>query len=614
MHLELLSPAKNLEQGKAAIDHGADAVYIGAPMFGARVAAGNSIEEIEELAKYAHLFGSKVFVTVNTLLFDKELEEAERMIWTLYNAGIDAVIIQDMGLLELDIPPIELHASTQTHNIDTERIKFLEQVGFSRIILARETSLEQMSVLRRETHVDLETFVQGALCVCYSGQCYMSLYLSDKRALRSGNRGSCSQPCRSRYNLENEEGKLLKKDEHLLSLKDFSAAQQIENMIDAGITSFKIEGRLKDVSYVKNVTAYYRKLIDSIIERRSGSKASLQRSSSGRTHFYFEPDLERTFNRGFTDYFLRSRQKMASPTTQKSMGKQVGKVVWSKGNQLIVKTFEPLTAGDGICFFNATQQLEGFMVNRVEGERITINKELTIKEETLLWRNNDYIFEKKLQGESAERKIAVDMTLTECKEGLLLKLCDEDGCESEMTMECQKEAARDAEKANATIERQLRKTGGTAFTIRKLNIDLNRALFIPSATLNELRRKAVELLAEERIRHFHPKDKVLVPNNIPYHEKQLDYRANVVNSKSEEFYRKHGVVEIERGLDETLDFKGKSLMTTKYCLRYELGQCLQHKCNKEVANDYAKSLFLLNNGRRFKLEFDCKKCEMTIKL
>ena len=604
--LELLSPAKNLEQGKAAIDHGADAVYIGAPLFGARVAAGNSIEDIEELVRYAHIFGSKVFATVNTLLFDNELEDARQLMWQLYNAGVDAAIVQDMGLLELDLPPIELHASTQTHNYDPRRIKFLEQVGFKRIILARETSLEQMKALRQTVTADLEAFVQGALCVCYSGQCYMSLYLNG----RSGNRGSCSQPCRSAYDLVNGQGKTLKHNEHLLSLKDFSAAQRIESMINAGITSFKIEGRLKDLTYVKNVTAYYRQLLDSIIARREGLKAS----SSGTTTFYFTPDLERTFNRGFTDYFLQKRQPMASTTTQKSLGKKIGTVLSANSNRLIVSSSDTISAGDGLCYFNSEKQLEGFLVNSVSGNTIITNKPLNIKASTTLWRNNDHAFEKQLQAKSAERKVAVSMILTDTDSGLQLTVADQDGCCASASIECEKALARDEAKAIESTKTQLSKLGGTPFGINTVTIQTQHPYFIPTAVLNDLRRKAIDKLVEVRIQHFHPKDTVLIPNEIPYYEFSLDGRANIVNSKAEAFYRRHGATAIERGPDQPgTDFKKDfPLMTTKYCLRYELGQCLMHKCNKSVAYDYAGDLFLLNNGRRFRLAFDCKRCEMQI--
>ena len=613
--LELLAPAKNAEQGIAAINHGADAVYIGATLFGARAAAGNSIDDIDKLVKYSHLFGSKVFATVNTLLFDNELEAARQMIWTLYDTGVDAIIMQDMGLLEMDLPPIELHASTQTHNIDPQRVKFLEQVGFKRIILARETSLQQMAELRKETTADLEAFVQGALCVCYSGQCYMSLYLDRQNnktndTPRSGNRGSCTQPCRAAYDLINGQGKVLRKNEHLLSLKDFSTAQSIESMIDVGITSFKIEGRLKDISYVKNVTGYYRQLLDSIMARREGLKAA----SSGSTRLFFTPDLERTFNRGFTDYFLNSRKPMASYATQKSLGKMIGTVVSGNGNTLVINSKNSLTAGDGICFFNDEKQIEGFLVNHVNGNRITANKSLNISKGTQLWRNNDFAFEKQLQGNTSERKITVSMALAETDDGLSLTIVDEDSIEASVTVECTKEPARNETRAKETIIAQLSKLGGTPFETSNITIETRQQYFLPASMLNELRRKAVEELETKRITTNRPTDTILALNDIPYFQTTVDGRTNIVNDKAEAFYRRHGVTTIERGPDQPgIEFKDDfPLMTTKYCLRYELGQCLMHKCNKTVSPDYAGDLFLYNNGNKFRLSFDCKKCEMQI--
>ena len=602
--LELLSPAKNLEQGITAIDHGADAVYIGAPQFGARVAAGNSMADIEALVRHAHLFGSKVFATVNTLLFDQELEDARQMIWQLYHAGVDALIVQDLGLLETDLPPIELHASTQTHNRDPRRIKFLEQVGFKRIILARETSLDEMSALRETVSADLEAFIQGALCVCYSGQCYMSQYLNG----RSGNRGACSQPCRSAYDLLNAEGKVLHRNEHLLSLKDFSAAQHIENMIDAGITSFKIEGRLKDISYVKNVTAYYRRLLDGIMARREGLKPA----SSGQTVFFFEPDLERTFNRGFTDYFLVGRQSMASRATQKSLGKKLGAVVSSQGNRLTINCQEPLTAGDGLCYFNEKNQLEGFLVNHVNGHQIVANKAVAVKSGTTIWRNNDYAFEKQLQGATSERKIAVSMTLEQTATGVRLSLIDADGCQAYAENDGTPQPANNAERAKESIEKQLGKLGGTPFRMETLKLQFDTLPFLPAATLNELRRQAVEQLLERRLDYFHPNDKPFVANDIPYFEPQVDYHANIINDSAEAFYRRHQAPCTERGVEQSHDYGGKALMTCKYCLRYELGQCLKLKCNATVAPDYQGTLYLTNNGRRFRLQFNCQPCEMQV--
>ena len=604
--LELLSPAKNYEQGREAINHGADAVYIGAPAFGARVAAGNTVEDIERLCRHAHLYHARVFVTVNTLLFDNEIDDAVRLLHQLYNAGADAAIIQDLGLLECDLPPIELHASTQTHNAALPRIQFLEKTGFSRVILARETSLEQMLEIRRHTSVDLEAFIQGALCVSYSGQCYLSQYLNN----RSGNRGCCSQPCRSAYDLYTPDGTLLRKDQHLLSLKDFSAASHLRAMIDAGITSFKIEGRLKDVGYVKNTTAYYRQLLDSIIEERP----ALQAASSGRCRFFFTPDLEKTFNRGFTDYFLKGRQPMATLTTQKSLGKRIGKVTAVGRNSITVKTSEPLTPGDGLCYLAPQGQLEGFLVNHVQGNTIRPNRMPdSLTPGTLLWRNNDQAFEKQLQGNTAERTIPVSLTLTDTPEGLLLTLTDSDNCQASASISCPKEPARDPQRASEQIQRQLCKLGDTHFRAVSLQNRCPQPYFIPAATLNQLRRQAAQQLEEERI-FLHLQQRGHCPtlqqrqaNTQPYFETSLDYRANIINSLSEQFYRRHGVQQIEYGLEKTGQYNGKALMTTKYCIRYELGICL-----RQHPDAHPGPLYLHNNGQWLRLQFNCSECQMQL--
>jgi len=605
MTLELLAPAKNLEQGREAVNHGADAIYIGAPAFGARVAAGNSIEEIEQLARYAHRYHARVHATVNTLLFDEEVESAVKLLHQLYNAGVDAAIIQDLGLLECDLPPIELHASTQTHNASVERVKFMEQVGFARVILARETSLEQMAALRHATTVELESFVQGALCVSYSGQCYLSQYING----RSGNRGCCSQPCRSAYDLVDAQGRVLRKDQHLLSLRDFSAAQQLQRMADAGITSFKIEGRLKDMAYVKNVTAYYRQLLDNMMSHNGNYLPS----SSGHCTFFFTPDLEKTFNRGFTDYFLRGRQPMATLATQKSLGKRLGKVTRLDRNSITVDTREALTPGDGLCFFSPKGELVGFQVNHVQGRTLQPNRMPDgLAVGTLLWRNNDQAFERQLQGRTAERKIDVEAILSDTPDGIALTLADSDGTRIEASVACAKEPAQNPTRAQEQIARQLGKTGDTPFRIAHLENRCAQPWFLPAALLNELRRQALTQLEEARVADHLARRGHCVPlavrqaNDTPYFETALDYRANILNTRSEAFYRRHGVKEMEYGLEKTKDYDGKALMTTKYCLRYELGICLkQHP-------DTAVDLFLRNNHNRFRLLFDCHRCEMQI--
>ena len=611
MKLELLSPAKNLEFGREAINHGADALYIGAPAFGARAAATNTLEDVEALVKYAHLYGSKVFATVNTLLFDNELEPAVKMIRQLYNIGVDALIIQDLGLLECDLPPIELHASTQCHNASVERVKFMESVGFKRVILARETSLEQMRALRESTTVDLEAFVHGALCVSYSGQCYMSQYLTG----RSGNRGCCSQPCRSAYDLVTADGRLLIKDRHLLSLRDFNASQQLQSMIDAGISSFKIEGRLKDLSYVKNITAYYRQLLDSLMEGH-------EKTSSGSCNYTFTPDPDRTFNRGYTDYFLRGRQPMASFDTQKSLGKRIGKVTAIGRRTLTLDGTEPLANGDGFCYFDADHRLQGFLVNEVQGRTVVPNQMPALAVGTPLWRNNDVLFERRLQGHSADRRIGVTLRFRTVDNGFALDLTDEDNLAVTARVTADHVAANQPEQNTQNIVRQLSKLGATPFEAREVVDETHGSGFLAASQLNQLRREAVEALVSRRIEHFRPADCPWVDSGEPYPQRTLDYRANILNTKTEAFYRRHGVQQMERGLEQTLDYDGKALMTTRYCLRYELGCCLhpekwKAESGKRNAENGLKTapggtLLLRNQGRLFRLEFDCRECLMRI--
>ena len=603
MKLELLSPAKNLEFGREAINHGADALYIGAPAYGARAAATNTLEDIEALVNYAHLYGSKVFVTVNTLLFDNEIDDAVRLIHQLYNIGVDALLIQDMGLLECDLPPIELHASTQCHNASVERIKFLEQVGFRRVVLARETSLEQMREIRQATTLDLEGFVHGALCVSYSGQCYMSQYLNQ----RSGNRGCCSQPCRSTYDLYDGDGRLLLKEKHLLSLRDFNASQQLENMIAAGITSFKIEGRLKDLSYVKNITAYYRQLLDNMMEGH-------ERASSGRCTYTFTPDPDRTFNRGYTDYFLCERQPMANFATQKSLGKLIGKVTAVGRNSLTISGTESFVNGDGLCYYDTDGRLQGFLVNGVQNRTITPNQMPDIKVGTTIWRNQDQQFEKQLQGKSAERKIGVGMLFSATPDGFALRLTDEAGLSVTHSVATEHQKARNNGGVESPIVKQLSKLGNTPFVATAVVDETQGRYFLPAGILNQLRREAVEQLVTLRIAHHHPVDSPHSDSGASYPNSTLDYRANVINDKAEAFYRRHGAKEIERGLEQTEDYDGKALMTTKYCLRYELGCCLQGKCSGKPQLDIkpTATLILKNNDRRFRLEFDCCNCQMLI--
>ena len=599
--VELLSPAKNYEYGKVAIDFGADAVYIGAGRFGARSAAGNSIEEIEKLIRYAHLFNCKVYVTVNTVLFDSELDDVKALINDIYNIGGDAIIIQDLGILEMDLPPIAIHASTQMHNINKEKIRFLQNVGIKRVILPRELSLDEIKDFRTDTSIEFEAFVHGALCVCYSGQCYMSLSLNG----RSGNRGECTQPCRSQYNLYNAQNELLIANKHLLSLKDFNAGNYIGEMISAGITSLKIEGRLKDVSYVKNITAYYRQLIDKM--------ENVTKTSSGSTMFSFHPNPGKTFNRGYTNYFVDGkRKKMASFTTQKSIGEKLGTVIQSVNNQVVIDTSAKISNGDGLCFL-VKDGLSGFYVNNVEGKKIIANKSVTIPRGTEIYRNFDIAFENTLSNkDAAVRKIDIEMQI-QCVDNqfITLTITDEDYNVVSMSVKNDFEVAKNAELANNILEMQLSKVGGSIFRIKELKNLLVTSYFIPISRINEMRRQALELLVEKRLeRKMNDELNTFHVNSIPYFEKDIDYSHNVTNKSAENFYRRHGVRNVEYGLDVTKEFDNKYLMTTKYCLRHELGQCLKAgNCKR----GFEQELYLENNGRKYALLFDCKRCVMHIK-
>lgn len=603
MSIELLSPAKDLAHGIAAINHGADAVYMGAPKFGARVAAPNTISDIESLCSYAHKYKSKVYVALNTLLKNEELGQAQAIIHQVYNAGIDALIIQDMGILEMDLPPIPLFASTQTHNINPERIKFLQDVGFQRIILARECSLTDIKTIKQSTNIELESFIHGAICVSYSGQCYISHAVTG----RSGNRGECSQMCRSSYSLRDSVGNYLIKNKHLLSLKDLNLSQSIEDLIDAGITSFKIEGRLKDMSYVKNITAYYRKKIDSVLEKKQLSK-----SSSGTFNFDFTPEPELSFSRGFTPYFIDGKRKpMASFDTPKSIGKRIGAITKINRNSFEIDNPIPISNNDGLCYFNTKNELCGIKVNQTE-ERIIYPQTMPIAPiGTIIYRNSDVTFEKTLSLSENPRKINIDFELIETDNGLKLVVTDEDAISCITTIDCEKEIAQNHDKSNNVIITQLSKTGNTIFKVQSINIQFQKPLFIRSIVINELRRTVLDLLEKKRVETWKQPSVIHSKNDIPYPFTTVDFTANILNRNAIDFYKRHGVTQFEDGFELQTNFKGKTVMTTRYCLRNELGICLMNKQHKQPEN-IKPPLFLENNGRSFLLEFDCKKCEMKV--
>ena len=598
--IELLAPAKDLTCGKEAVLHGADAVYIGAPKFGARAAAGNTIDDIRALCDFAHIYNVSIYVALNTILRDDELKEAERLIGQLYDAGVDALIVQDVGITRLDIPPIALHASTQMDNCTPEKVDFLAQVGFEQVVLARELTLEEIRRIadRVPEGVALEAFVHGALCVSYSGRCYLSAAMTG----RSANRGACAQCCRLPYTMVDADGRTIARNKHLLSLRDMNRANDLEAMIAAGITSFKIEGRLKDVAYVKNVTAYYRQRLDEIIAR----DASLRRASDGRSTFTFEPRPEKSFNRGFTDYFLHGRRAdITSFDTPKSIGEPIGRARTNRGG-LVVEGTKPLHNGDGLVFFNPNGELEGFRVNRAEGRRIVSARMPAVKPGTMLYRNVDCAFEAILSKPSANRRIAVDMTWCEQPDGFALTLTDASGCSVTVTRDFAAERAVKPQEDN--IRTQLSRLGTSPFEATRININMPTNTFVPSSLLGEMRREAVERLLSERcakrVRRLRRQE---APGCVSPTDK-LDYTANIYNAEAEAFYHSHGVQAVERAYEEQ-PRTDATLMFTRHCLRYSMGWCPVHQRGR---SPFREPYYLLYEGTRLRLEFDCTRCEMRV--
>lgn len=598
-NIELLSPAKNLECGLAAINHGADAVYIGASQFGARAAAGNSIEDIETLAKYAHQYRSKVFVALNTVLTDDQLEDAEKLIHQIYNAGADALIVQDMGILKMTLPPMALHASTQTDNRTVEKVQFLQNAGFSRVVLARELSLKQITEISSQTDVELEAFVHGALCVSYSGQCYMSQAMCG----RSANRGQCAQYCRLPYNLEDSTGQILLKNKHLLSLKDLDLSESLEEMMNAGVMSFKIEGRLKDVEYVKNITSLYRKKLDVILDGNS----TFKKASLGKTTFFFEPNAEKSFRRSSTDYFLHERHSgIFQPETPKSLGEPMGKVTYIGRNFFEMHNGHLLNNGDGLCFINKHGDLTGFRVNRVERKQIFPADMPRMDVGVFLYRNQDQAFEKILNGKTSERRVGVDLFFNEVETGFEIKLKDEEGVSTVFTVETEKQPAQKPDAVYDNVRNQLSKLGNTIYEANSIEIKIVAPWFFPASQLSEWRRLAIEQFDKVRAQSY-TRETPKEASEAIFPVKPLTYLGNVTNSLSEAFYREHGVEDVQYGF-EVKAAEGVPLMFTRHCIKYEMGWCPRegHKPT------FVEPLYLKNNDQRYELRFDCKKCEMQI--
>ena len=599
--IELLAPAKNLECGIAAIDHGADAVYIGAPKFGARAAAVNSLEDIAALVEYAHLYNARIYVTVNTILKDEELQETEKMIWALFRAGVDALIVQDMGITGLNLPPIPLHASTQMDNRTVEKVRFLADAGFRQVVLARELSLREISKIHEACpDVPLEIFVHGALCVSYSGQCYVSQACFG----RSANRGECAQFCRLPFSLVDAEGRVIVKDKHLLSLKDLNQSDELEALLDAGASSFKIEGRLKDVSYVKNVTAAYRQKLDAILARRK----EYARASSGSCRYAFNPQLDKSFSRGFTHYYLHGRTKdVFSFDTPKSLGEEMGTMKEARGNYLTVAGLKSFNNGDGVCYIDEQGRLQGFRINRVEGNKLYPQEMPRIKPRTVLYRNFDQEFEKILARKSSERRIAVSVRLTDTPFGFALTLTDEDDNSVTLSLAREKEPARTPQEEN--LKTQLAKFGNTPFEAVRIDIDFAGNWFLPASVLADFRRQAVEKLISARRINYRRELFVLKPTAHAFPQSTLTYLGNVMNAQAVSFYAGHGVASIAPAFERAPAEKAV-LMFCKHCLRYSMGWCPVHQRER---SPYREPYYLVStDGKRFRLEFDCKNCQMKV--
>jgi putative protease len=600
--IELLAPAKDFEAARAAVLCGADAVYLGGPQFGARQAAGNTVEDVRQVVELAHAYYVKVYVALNTLLTDAELPAAEKLIHELYTARIDGLIIQDAGLLELDLPPLTLIASTQMNNTSVEKIKFLEAVGFSRAILARELTLSQIRSICKETSMELECFIHGALCVGQSGQCYLSYALGG----RSGNRGRCAQPCRKRYTVFDLHGSEVLKDKYALSLKDLNLSDPLESLIDAGVTSFKIEGRLKDAAYVANIVGFYRRRLDTLLEKKG-----LRKSSSGRVQLNFEPDLCKSFNRGFTDYGIHgAAENSGSIDTPKSIGEPVGTVKNVGRDAFVLDGAVQLHSGDGICFFDDGGELAGTTVNQATGQTIHPQKIEHLRPGIKVWRNYDHTFSKQLQ-KPGERKIAIVITLSETSDGVALTARDEDGNEAVFEMTVDKQPAQKPDQARQTTVTQLQKLGNTIFECGDVRVAAQEVYFFPVSVLNTLKRGAAEKLLTVRLANTPRPSGGVKKNSEPYPTKTLTFTGNVLNEKAKAFYHRHGVEQIEPAAESGRDLHEECVMTTKYCLRKQLGLC---PVNSGQA-DAAEPLLLEDEeGRLLRAEFRCGRCGMEIYL
>ena len=593
--LELLAPAKDYASAVDAIDCGADAVYIGAGKFGARYAATNTIEDIARVVEYAHRYNVKVYATLNTLLFDNELDEARKQALALVDAGVDALIVQDMAYYLMELP-IDLHASTQTNCVTPEKVHFFEQLGFKRAILERSLSKEQIAEIRKETNIELEAFVHGAICVSQSGRCFFSRSTSE----RSGNRGECSQPCRLEYDLCNDKGEVVIKSKHLLSVRDLDLSARLGEMIDLGINSFKIEGRLKDRTYVRNIVSLYRQLLDIEIAKRD----DVERSSVGRSTIEFEPNAARTFTRGAGEYFFDGKcRDVASFDTPKAMGERIGKVVKTDRRGIVLDRKHDLTTGDGVCFIS-NGSLVGTNVVGVEGDRIQLNRYDGVAVGVELFRNYNRLFSQAVERSRVKRTISADLLLLFSDNNITLTATDESGISATATIAQPSEEARDKAKGEEALRRQLMRSGNTIFEVR--NIEISEVRFAPMSVIGALRREVFELLEKERLARHEKSTNIAENRGVKYPSKRLTPQDNVTNRLARQLYTDCGVEEIAEGLDCRATTAGEQVVISDYCIRREIGECLLQK--PRLRGD----LYLVRGIKKYRLCFDCKACQMKI--
>ena len=629
--LELLAPARDADIGIEAINHGADAVYIGGPGYGARVSASNSVQDIERLCRHAHRFGSRIFVTHNTILRDDELEGARRMAWDVYHAGADVLIVQDMALLEMDdMPPIQLHASTQTDIRTPEKAKFLQDAGFSQIVLARELDLRQIRAIHDVLDPDrckVEFFIHGALCVAYSGQCF----ISHAHTGRSANRGDCAQACRLPYEVVDNQGRIVAHEKHVLSMKDNNQSDNLAALVDAGVRSFKIEGRYKDMAYVKNITAHYRRLFDELIESRESGSAPLARASSGRTTFTFTPDPNQNFNREFTDYFVNGRQdEIGAFDSPKNPGQAIGWVTQVGPDWIELECDAAQTVlhnGDGLCYHTLHKELVGVAINRAEpasagaiGRWRVFPKDpmasfKDLRKGTQVNRNRDMDWVRTLEKKSSDRRIGLWARLSETDAGFRLDLTDEDGHAASANAISRKERSNDAARGEASLREHLGRFGGTIFQPMGIDLALSQPWFVPASLVNQLRRDALAALESAREAAYQrPQRARPVEPPVPYPEDTLTYLANVFNDKARDFYAKHGVKVIAAAYESHEEEGEVSLMITKHCVRWSMSLCpKQAKGVTGVQGTVrAEPMQLINGKEKLTLRFDCKPCEMHV--